>query len=103
MDGDGVALKVLFDPEEVGGARKDGEALATRGYGLGVVGTLGPGKGMSAMVGVEFDTEPAGSVCLGVEIDKKDGAAGESESRSEVDGGGGFTDAAFLIGHRERR
>ena len=38
---------------------------------------------------------------LRVEVDEQDALAGECERGAEVDGGGGFADAAFLIGDDE--
>ena len=42
--------------------------------------------------------DAAGEVALGVDIDKKDAAAGKRQRRGQVDGGRGFADAALLIG-----
>ena len=44
-----------------------------------------------------LDSEAGGGVALGVEVDQKRAAAALGEARAEVDGGGRFSHAAFLI------
>jgi hypothetical protein len=55
--------------------------------------------------GVFFDPETGGGVALGVGVDEEDALIFEGKGSGEVDGGGGFADASFLIddaedGHR---
>ena len=51
--------------------------------------------------GLAFEADAAGEVALRVEVDEQDALASERERGAEVDGGGGFADAAFLIGDDE--
>ena len=51
--------------------------------------------------GTDFDAKAAGGVSLGVEIYEKDSLAREGEASGEVDGGGSFADAAFLVSDSE--
>ena len=45
-----------------------------------------------------FWPRPLVRLRLGVEIDDEDGLVGQGERGGEIDGGGGFGDAAFLVG-----
>ena len=49
-------------------------------------------------VGLTFEADAAGEVGLRIEVDEQDALLGHREGGGEVDGGGGFADAAFLIG-----
>jgi hypothetical protein len=46
------------------------------------------------------EAEAAGGVALGVEVDEQGAAAARREAGGEVDGGGGFGHAPFLVGDR---
>src|SRR5215218_4276479 len=54
-----------------------------------------------SLEGCAFDPSAAGSVPLRVSINEEDTPLGDSEARSEVYGGGGFTNATLLIGDRD--
>ena len=56
---------------------------------------------MPAGAAVPFEPDAAGEVGLGVDVDEEDALFGEGEGRRQVDGGGGFADAAFLVGDGE--
>ena len=43
------------------------------------------------------EAEAAGGVGLGVAVDEEGGDAFEGEGGGEIDGGGGFADATFLV------
>jgi hypothetical protein len=45
------------------------------------------------------ETEGAGGVALGVKVGKQDADAQLGESGGEIDGRGGFSHAAFLVGN----
>src|SRR5437868_1733763 len=45
--------------------------------------------------------DAAGEVAVRVHVDDKDVVAIEGHGGGDVDGGGGFTDAAFLVGNRD--
>lgn len=45
-----------------------------------------------------LQTQPAGGIGLRIEVEEKDAFAGSGEAGGEVDGSGGFSHAAFLIG-----
>ena len=48
--------------------------------------------------GLALLTDAAGEVALRIDVDEEDAPLGEGERGGEVDGGGGFADAAFLVG-----
>ena len=74
-------------------SRMNGAAsAASRGQGL--VDAAG-GRGLP------LEADAAGEVGLRVEVDEQHALPGEREGRREVDGRGGFADAAFLIGDGE--
>ena len=74
--------------------------LEDEGRGVGGVSRQGV-VDAAAGGGLAFEADPAGEVALRVEVDEQDALACERERGAEVDGGGGFADAAFLIGDDE--
>ena len=48
--------------------------------------------------GLALQAEAAGEVGLRIEVDEQHALLGHGEGRGEVDGGGGFADATFLVG-----
>jgi hypothetical protein len=74
--------------------------LEDEGRGVGGASRQG-GVYAAARGGLAFEADPAGEVALRVEVDEQDALACECERGAEVDGGGGFADAAFLIGDDE--
>ena len=48
--------------------------------------------------GFAFLSDAAREIALGIDVDEQDAPAGEGERGGEVDGGGGFADATFLVG-----
>ncbi len=48
--------------------------------------------------GAAFLADAAREVALGIDVDEQDATLGEGEGGGEVDGGGGFADASFLVG-----
>ena len=53
---------------------------------------------MVPVVGLTFQADAAGEVGLRVDVDEQDALLRQREGGREVDGGGGFADAAFLVG-----
>jgi hypothetical protein len=52
---------------------------------------------MAGRGGVEFNAESAGGISLGIKVDEEDSSACQGESYGQVDGGGCFSNAAFLV------
>ena len=55
----------------------------------------------AGLVGIFGDAEAGGGVALGVGIDHQDAEVVGGQRSGEIDGGGGFPDAAFLVGDCE--
>jgi hypothetical protein len=61
-------------------------------FGFTEQGAIGAGAGLF------FEAEPTGGIGLGVAINQEDALADGGQTGGEVDGGGCFTDATFLVG-----
>ena len=53
---------------------------------------------MPAGAALPFLADAAREVALRIDVDEQDALVGERERGGEVDGGGGFADAALLVG-----
>ena len=51
-----------------------------------------------AACGLAFLSDAAREVALRIDVDEQDALVRERQRRGEVDGGGGFADAALLVG-----
>jgi hypothetical protein len=97
-----LAGELLFEAREGKARRSDEEERIFRGaddlghFG-GVLGEYVVHRGLD-VVGFE---EGDGGVRLRVEVNQESFLFLEGQSGGEIDGGGGFADAAFLIGHRD--
>ncbi len=90
-----------FEAGEIDVRGDEGEVFDARG-GDGGANVIRAGE--RAVEGgrvFDFGGHGAGGVALRVEVDEEDALAARGEAGGEIDGGRGFADAAFLVGHRE--
>ena len=88
--------------EEFLAGREDVEAGDRGGTdGFGEVGGADEGVVGGGAAVFTADAESGAGVALGVEVEYQHWEADHGESGAEVDGGGGFADAAFLVGDGE--
>ena len=52
--------------------------------------------------GLALLADAAGQVALRIDVDEQHAPLGQRQRGGEIDGGGGFTDAALLVGDGER-
>ena len=93
-----AAGELDFHAGEVHFRRQNREVLAAGGYNLLGDGGVAEEDRIHAATVRRLDAEAAGAVRLRVEIDEKHALATQREGGGEVEGGGGFTHAAFLVG-----
>jgi hypothetical protein len=99
------ALQMIFQPRDldVGGAqvhfaRQYFQAFAGRRLDFFKQRTFAQQNAIRAGTFNFFQTDAAGGVGLRVEVEKQNALAERGEAGGEIDGGGGFSYATFLVG-----
>ena len=92
-----AATHFMLERHEIDGGWHDGKP-GYMGRHLGLHHGRLPGHDVEGRTLAIFDTETSTGIALRVEIEDQHTLADSRQCRTKIDGGGGFADAAFLIG-----
>jgi hypothetical protein len=95
------SAQLQFHAAEVDLAGDRGKPLEGSGFDPFHGGAVAQKRAVETSALGFFETESAGGIGLGIEIDEQHALAAGGHARGKIDGGGGFSDTAFLVGDGE--